>query len=73
MIFCEQSRIFIVAQGLAETLKTGQWPAQLPVSFKLTTERLEKSRHVGEVMDVYSDLTEEEMADVGMQVQSMIR
>lgn len=68
-----QSRIFIIAQGLAETLKTGQWPPQLPVSFKLTKERLERSRHVPEVLDEYSDLTAEEMADVEMQVESMVR
>ncbi|KAI5449373.1 hypothetical protein NCC49_004777 [Naganishia albida] len=68
-----QSRIFIIAQGLAETLKTGQWPSRLPVSFKLTKERLERSRHVPEVLDEYSDLTAEEMADVEMQVESMVR
>ncbi|KAJ9091392.1 hypothetical protein QFC20_007640 [Naganishia adeliensis] len=67
-----QSRIIIVAQGLAGILKTGQWASQLPVSFQLTMERLERSRHVETVLDEYSDL-KEEIGDVAMQVESMIR
>lgn len=35
-------------------------------------ERLERSRHVETVLDEYSDL-KEEIGDVAMQVESMIR
>ncbi len=38
------SRIFAVARGYADTLKTGQWDESLlPFSFELTEQRLERA------------------------------
>ncbi|KAJ9092815.1 hypothetical protein QFC21_006691 [Naganishia friedmannii] len=66
-----QSRIFIIAKGLAEDfLRTGEWPESLPKSFMLTQERLEQSRHVGQVMDVYSAIGDDEVVVLGLNVQA---
>jgi hypothetical protein len=39
----------------------------------LTRERLEKGRHVEQVMDVYTEMDKEEESDVKVQVEGMSR
>ncbi|GHJ88006.1 hypothetical protein NliqN6_4408 [Naganishia liquefaciens] len=70
-----QSRIFIIAKHLAAALAAEEYsyPSSLPESFNVTVDRLERSRHVETEMDRYTDLTEEEMQDVALQAETMMR
>ncbi|WVQ83329.1 hypothetical protein IAT38_005468 [Cryptococcus sp. DSM 104549] len=60
------ARILTATRGLAHLLKTSKWDVRLPVSFKITKERLRRAREESPAVITAEELAEEGELEMGM-------